>query len=157
MKNKLRSGLASDEESRFASTLLTSLVRIWTSGIVHEARGVKGSGWSDSESNEFLENISTRILAFSTECVKVWPSFIKCGMDEVFAFSPFLQMTRSYYCLCYSQELSAATFVRIEIVTALIRRCIYFLLPCCSCSGVGFDVHSINASSLDLTASARVL
>ena len=59
MKNNLRSGLASDEEhnlrtlagipsgpehfliSRFTSTLLTSLVRIWTSGIVHEARGVK--------------------------------------------------------------------------------------------------------------------
>ena len=62
MKSKLRSGLASDEEhnfktragipsgpedfltSRFANTLLTSLVRMWTSGIVHEARGVKGSG-----------------------------------------------------------------------------------------------------------------
>ena len=104
MKNKLRSGLASDEEhnfrtlagipsgpedfliSRFASTLLTSLVRIWTSSIVHEAPCVKGSGWSDSESDEFLENISARILAFSTECVKVWPSFIKCGMDEVSAF-----------------------------------------------------------------------
>ena len=85
MKNKLRSGLGRDEEhnfrilagipsggedfliSRFASTLLTSLVRIWTSGIVHEARCVKGSGWSDSESDEFLENISARILAFSTE------------------------------------------------------------------------------------------
>ena len=58
MKNKLRSGCASDEEhnfktragipsgpedfliARFASTLLTSLVRIWTSDIVHEARGV---------------------------------------------------------------------------------------------------------------------
>ena len=88
MKNKLQSGLACDEEhnfrtiagipsgpedfliSRFASTLLTSLVRIWTSGIVHESCGVKGSGWSDSESDEFLENISARILAFSTECVK---------------------------------------------------------------------------------------
>ena len=35
---------------------------------MHEARGVKGSGWSDSESDEFLENISARILAFSTEC-----------------------------------------------------------------------------------------
>ena len=59
MKSKLRSGLTSDEKhnfktragvtsgpevfliSRFASTLLTSLVRIWTSGIVHEARGVR--------------------------------------------------------------------------------------------------------------------
>ena len=92
MKNKLRSG---DEEyyyktragipsgpedfliSRFASTLLTSLVRIWTSGIVHEAIGVKGSGWSDSERDEFLENISVKILAFPTECVKIWPSLIK--------------------------------------------------------------------------------
>ena len=90
MKNKLRSGLASDEEhnfrtlagipsgpedfliSRFASTLLTSLVRIWTSGIVHEARCVKDSFWSDAESEEFLENISAKIFAFSTECVKVW-------------------------------------------------------------------------------------
>ena len=62
MQNKLQSGLASDEEhifktragipsgpehfliSSFASTLLTSLVRMWTSGIVHEALGVKGSG-----------------------------------------------------------------------------------------------------------------
>ena len=44
------------------------------------------SGWSDSESDEVLENISARILAFSTESVKVWPSFIKCGMDEVSAF-----------------------------------------------------------------------
>ena len=72
MKNKLQSGLASCEHnfrslagipsgpedfliSRFASTLLTSLFRIWTSGMVHEARGVKGSGWLDSESDEFLE------------------------------------------------------------------------------------------------------
>ena len=29
---------------RFPSTLLTSLVQIWTSGIVHETRGVKRSG-----------------------------------------------------------------------------------------------------------------
>ena len=104
IKNKLRSGLASDEEhnfrrqakipsgsedfliSRFACTLLTSLVRIWTSGIVHEERGVNGSGWSDSENDEILENISARILVLSTECVKVWPSFIKCGMNEVYAF-----------------------------------------------------------------------
>ena len=61
MKNKLRSGLASNAEhnfrtlvgipsgtedfltSRFASTLLTCLVRMWTSDIVHEARVVKGS------------------------------------------------------------------------------------------------------------------
>ena len=82
MKHKLRSDLASDEEhnfrtlagipsgpedfliSRFASTLLTSLDRIWTSGIVHKARDVKGSGWSDSEIDEFLENISARIFAF---------------------------------------------------------------------------------------------
>ena len=74
MKNKFLSGLASDEEhnfrtltgipsgpedfliSRFPSTLLTSLVRIWTSGIVHEARGVKGSGRLDSESVEFLKS-----------------------------------------------------------------------------------------------------
>ena len=108
MKNKLRSGLASDEEhnfksragtpsgpedfliSRFASTLLTSLVRIWTSAIVHEALDVKGSGWSDSESHDFLENISARILAFSTERVKVWPFVMKCGMDEVSAFSTVL-------------------------------------------------------------------
>ena len=59
------------------------VLRIWTSGIVHESRGVKGR---DSESDEFLENISARILAFSTECVKVWSSFIKCGIDEVAAF-----------------------------------------------------------------------
>ena len=98
MKIKLRSGLASDEEHNFMTLggipsgpedfLISrfALDPIWTTGIVHEARDVKGSGWSDSESDEFLENISASILAFSTECVKVWPSFIKCGMDEVFAF-----------------------------------------------------------------------
>ena len=71
MKNKLRSDLASDGEhnlgtlagipsgpevfliSRFASTHLTCLFRIWTLGIVREARGVKKTGLSDSERMNF--------------------------------------------------------------------------------------------------------
>ena len=57
---------------------------MWSSGIVHETRGAKGSAWLESESAEFLVNISARILEFSTECVKVWLSFIQCGKDEVF-------------------------------------------------------------------------
>ena len=43
----------------------------------------------DSENEEILEKISAKILAFSVECEKVWLSFIKCGTDEVSAFSQF--------------------------------------------------------------------
>ena len=59
---------------------------MWTWDIVHEARGVKGSGWSDADSEEFLKKISVKILAFSTDCVKVCPSFIKCGIDDIAVF-----------------------------------------------------------------------
>ena len=66
-------------------------------------------------------------------------------------------MTRSSGCLCYSQELCAATFVRVKTVTASIRRCIYFLLPCVVVHFLELGLISINASSLGLTASAHVL
>ena len=65
-------------------------------------------------------------------------------------------MTRSSCCLCYNQELYAATFVRVETVAALIRRCIYFLRSS-SFSGVVFDFHSMNVISLDLSVTAHVL
>ena len=71
------------------STLSTSLVRIWTSGLVHEARAAKGNDSSDSESIELLEGISAKILVFSTDCMKDWPSLVKCGMDDVTAFLSF--------------------------------------------------------------------
>ena len=71
----MRSGLASDEEHdfktqarissgledflacRFASNLLTCLVRMWTSGIAHEARGVKGICCWKKVDYESLPNI----------------------------------------------------------------------------------------------------
>ena len=60
---------------------------MWTLGIVHEARGVKGSG--RFRNVEFLEKISAKIRAFSTLCVKDWPSLVKCGIDDVSAFFTF--------------------------------------------------------------------
>ena len=97
---KTRAGIPSGPEnfliSRFASTLLTSLVHMWTSDIVHKARGVKVSGWSVSEINEFLENVSARILAFSTECGKVLPFLIKRGKDKVSALFSVLTKDQKF-------------------------------------------------------------
>ena len=59
--------------------------------------------------------------------MKVWPSFIKCGIDDVSAFFTVLTNDQKFLLPCYSQELYAATFVHVETVDALIWRCIYFL------------------------------
>ena len=176
MKNKLRSGLASDEEnnyktrtgipsgpedfltSRFASTLVTFLVRIRASGIVHEARGVKRSGWLDSESVEFLEKVSDEILALSIECglaifiqmrywwcCRIFQLFYE--RQEVFAELAIIKRTlgRKFCscrnCWCFSMAL--------HLFLACLRSSLL--------SVVGFDFHSMNTSFLGLTAWVHVV
>ena len=61
-------------------------------------------------------------------------------------------------CLGCNQELYAATFVRVETVDVLINMALHLFLATLrssSFSGVVFDFHSMNASSLDLTATAQ--
>ena len=79
--------------------------------------------------------------------MKVWPSFIKCGMDEVSAF--------------FNVLINDQKFLLYLLYSRTLRRNFCSFRNCCcfnmAFSGFGYDFYTMNASSLDLIASAQVL
>ena len=127
MKNKLRScwpvtkniilklEQEADKEdfliSRFASTLSTSLVRIWTSGIVHEPRSVKRSGWSDSEIDDFFgKHFRQSIDLFNRVC-EYLAIFYQMRYGQSFRIFTVLTNCAAYPIVLYTMFIFLFTYL----------------------------------------------